>query len=108
MSRFVALIAVALSLVTGSAASAGCWPFQSHCCETCCVVPKCRPSKDRFVNGELLNGIPAFPYHCGPCREPYVNVSPSFPPAGMYPTMIVPAATAASPPSDGVKAATPK
>jgi hypothetical protein len=101
MNRFVALSAVALTLVTGNAASAGGWPFHSHCCETCCIVPKCRPSADQFVNGELLTGIPCFPYACGWCREPYVNVAPSFPPAGMYqtgapagyPATVVPAAT---------------
>jgi hypothetical protein len=89
MSRFIALSAVAVSLMIGNTASAGCWPFHSHCCcENCVIVPKVHPSRDQFVNGELLEGIPCFPYPCGWYREPFGTVAPSFPPAGMYPTVI--------------------
>jgi hypothetical protein len=127
MSRFIAMIAVALSLAAGTVASAGGWLCHSHCCDTCCVVPKCRPSSDQFVNGELMTGIPAFPYPCGWCQPPFGDVSPSFPPGpgpstlyppGLIPTTVIthapmpvpaaPPVTPANAPPEGAKPEPPK
>jgi hypothetical protein len=93
MSRFVALIAVAVSLVAGNAAWAGCWPFHCHCCPTCNVVPKSPPSADQFVNGELMSGIQSFPYPNGWCNSPFGDVAPSFPSGGMFPSTVLPGQT---------------